>query len=438
MEILSILIATLNVAILIKNFEKGLTFYFIMVFLAPTIKYMGQTISYEILFFPILLILFILFIKDKTIRFSKVVLLFFVYFILWMLSTFVSINLYNTNVLWIPIIGVLRVAFLLFILTQFVSMDNRLIKKVLTTVLVVNCIFAFIQLSNPSSVIFFASFYGKESQVPLLQMAEMGYFNRAFGSFCSPIYLGAFALMCFAYFTGLLLDRNRSLPNILGLCMALICGILSSTKTFILGVPTLILVAIVLFLISKKTIKLPKLKTINYLLIILLFSVFIGNWAVNYAESKGVPVHWYLAFLQKPFEAFETRYNSSTGVQQEAIEVIKQNPIIGVGFTNPKGEFQGDSFYLGVLHDTGIIGLTIFCLIFMYIIKEIIQSRDTSKFLVFTSLLLYSFAFPAVFNILGVLTIGYAHSYQNKMSINKRRMANKLEIYKKNLKPGAF
>jgi hypothetical protein len=420
MGIISFFLAVINTALLIKNFEKGLTFYLIMIFLAPNINFIGRTISYEIFFFPVLVILFLLFVKDKTIRFSRVVLLLFGYFILLIFSTFLSITLYNCDVSWVPIIGVLRIIFLLLILTQFGPINTKLIRTVLVTVLTVNCIFAFIQLSNPSSVVFFASAYGKESQVPLLAMAKMGYFSRAVGSFGSPVNLGAFALLCFAYFLGLLLDRNRNLPNILGLCMAFICGILSCTKTFILGVPILVLLGIMFFVfISKKEIKAPSLKTIKYVLIIIFLLVFMGPWTVSYVESKGVPIHWYLAFLEKPFEALETRYDSYTGGQAQAIKVTKENPIIGVGFTNPQGEFKGDSTYVGILHDTGLIGAIIFLIIFMYISKWILQSRDASKFLVFTCLLLSSFALPMVFSIIGVLAIAYTHSYPNMVS-NKR------------------
>lgn len=408
-NILPFSLALINSFFFIRDFNKGVVIFFIICFIGPNFILFNHSITYELFFGLFLIVAFLMWMKNNTIRISAIHILLLLYFLILVISTAISINKYYVSTELIALLGTGRIILFIVILTQFSIRDNKTVEKIIFPVLIVNVFFSFIQIIFPSSIKVFAHLYGKESLIPLLYYADIGFLNRAVGSFGSPINLGAFALLCLAYFWGKILAGYKTKINMVGLCLSIICGLLSCTKTFLFGSPIIIICGFLVSLLLGERIKMPRIKQVLFFLLFTSGAILIGGWTYSFAIARGIPLNYYFGLLSKPLQAFNSRYNTEEGILSLTRFVIEENPIMGVGKTIPFGEFIGDSFYFVLIHDTGILGTIIFGLIFIVAVVYVVKQKSLSKILMLLVLVLSGFAFDPIFNLFGVITFAYLH-----------------------------
>lgn len=191
----------------------------------------------------------------------------------------------------------------------------------------------------------------------------MGDFDRAYGAAGSPIILGGIASLAFAYYFGVyFIERNKIHFVVPKIVISLVCGLLALSKTAILSIP---LIAILVLALNWKRIN-PQ-RAISFFFTVVL-SYFVIDYVITYLDSLGLAIQRYLAFLSDPFSALDTRYDSSSGNLSKAIEIIRNHFIIGVGNSQMNNAFIGDSVYIVLLYETGLIGLVAYFLPFVRII----------------------------------------------------------------------
>jgi len=416
--ILGVLIVLTNTIVCFRNFNAGLFFYIIGAFTFPNIHLGNYIVSYEISAFIPIFVLFLRNYRMKKVQISKIHVLLYIYFILLIGASLISINLYNTSISWLSILGTFRHFLLFFMIFQVMRVSKDYLEKILLTVICINMILVIIQIIFPQSVLMFYNFYFKESLVPLKYILKIGRFARTTGSFGTPVNLGIFSLISFTFFYTKVLKLDLRKEVIIGLICSILCGISSLTKSFILGMPIIIIISttivIVLFPLRSK-IKIDLKKMVILVVIVMLVAIMAVGF-IQVVTKQGFFVSYYFGYLLKPLEALESRYNLDEGILSLTIEVIKNNFLIGVGMTRPLGEFIGDSGYIILLHNTGLLGGILFVFIIgMIIYKSFIERNLTALMMVF-ALLLSGLATPCFFSLVGIIIISYADSISSKIT----------------------
>ncbi|MCL0041610.1 hypothetical protein M1N12_00850 [Peptococcaceae bacterium] len=405
--IFGFLMIAVNIAVCLKNINKGLLLYLVLAFTFPHIHLGGYIISYEILAFVPVFAIFLF--KTKKFYFSTVHILMYLYLMLLLISTVISVNLYNTDILWIALLGTLRFVLILFMLTQLMKNYKDALEKILLAVIGINLCLVSVQVIFPQSVTLFYNLYFKEALTALRVYLEMGFLPRATGSFGSPNNLSVISLLAFAYFYAQLLAANYKKTVIFGCVAALTCGILSLTRTFVLGVPLVVIAGLIfkmLFSIKKWRIVINTRKVFTFTTVMTLIAA-IGYAIIQIAIEKGFGIIWYLQFLTKPLEAFVTRHDLQEGSLVAAKEVIYNNLLIGVGKTQPLGEFLGDSSYMVILHNTGILGAILFITTITLLAFKAFSNKNLPALMVLFALLLGGFAIPTFISLTGAMVIAY-------------------------------
>lgn len=216
------------------------------------------------------------------------------------------------------------------------------------------------------------------------------YFYRAFGTFYSPTILGMISLLFSVVLAVLGLrqkDRRESTKLMLaGLATAIIGGF-SLTKSFMLGIIALAFYILALLFVMSRD-KKKQVKRWIQVPVIIVISLSMAYFIVPEAGKPNVD--YYYSFLLNPFSAFDSRYQSNTppnsdesqsggfqppgevpapedeGVLVDAMEVVGEHWLTGVGPVAIRGEFTGDSEVLRVVHDGGVIAVLAYVTCFAY------------------------------------------------------------------------
>ncbi|OFD36885.1 hypothetical protein [Bacillus mycoides] len=405
--IIFILLLLILMIVAFLNEKKGIIIYVIFSLLSPNLHLNGMQVSFEIAaFFVIFLILIFkrsqIFSLYKNWPHRQWV---WIYFFLIIISSLIAVIKYDSTISWIGIFGYFRVICIIYML-QYVFRENpeKQLDNIIAPILTVNLIVSIIQLAMPSSVQLFYDLYYKDSMTPLKEVLGLGYFNRAYGTFGTPVLLGVFALFSFAVYLGYYVEKKPCRFLTLKILMAVSCGLIALSKTAILGMPMLVITVFILGIFRMVKIKNKKV------LIIPFFIVGIGYFMVDLLEKAGFAISWYIRFLKHPFEAFGTRYDAGTGILTETYEIINQNLIFGVGPTPIGDAFVGDSMYINILYTSGILGLFIFLgiLISSVFINGI--KKNVTVIMCGVAIVLGGFAAPIHLSIVSVSLLAYIFS----------------------------
>ena len=410
--ILGLVFLSFNFILLMKNRNKGIFLYILLSFISPHISIQGFNVSYEILGFalfgPFLLLSVLAQKKDFFVPLVSIP--FVLYVLVYMFATLISINKYGSSeIFWIAILGNIRVVFFVFMALKLFNKSKNYFEHILLFVLMFNLFLTLSQLFFPESISMFHNLYFKESQITLRVMMEgQGKFSRMTGSFGSPVYLAGFSLVGFSFYLGKILQGEGDKNVTFGLFAAIICGLLSVTKTFFIGVPIIFTIAIMLYyLISSRKMKHAFLGKMKYIIpVSAIFLILIWN-VVGIAIKRGFPMMWYYQHIFHPFKALETRYGIDGNLIQ-TMQVVKDNLLIGVGATTPFNELISDSFYIIMLHDTGLVGAILIGWVVLKLMISSLQQRNISNILIIVSLLLTGFSYLSVLTLMGVLVFSYS------------------------------
>lgn len=392
---------------LLRNLKNGIILYIILSLISPHLKIGNLQISYEIMaFFPVFIIVIIkkraIFLLYRKYLYRQHLIIFFY---IYLLSSFLATLQFGSKIPWLTFFSIFRIIITIFIL-QFVMKENsdQVLDHIISPVLFINLVTSIIQLAIPSSTKLFYELYYKASLSPLADALELGYFNRAYGTFGTPVLLGIFSIFCFAVYLGFFTEKKKCKKIYLKLVSSIIIGLLALSKTAILGVPTIFICCCLLILIG--VIKINNKKII--VLPLLLIPIFIVT--VQLLRQHGTTINYYIRFLSKPFEALSTRYDASSGILADAYSTISGNWLFGVGGTPLGNDFIGDSMYLEVMYSTGIIGIIIY---FSALIRASITNlklRNVTALLCFIAICLGGFAAPVQLHFISVSLLAYMFS----------------------------
>ncbi|HSA33023.1 MAG TPA: hypothetical protein P5077_04790 [bacterium] len=191
---------------------------------------------------------------------------------------------------------------------------------------------------------------------------ELGFILRAVSVFEHPSYAASYFLIAFATSVYLLFelrgtagnDRRPLLP-LLSLIMSFIGGVMTLSGTFVAGL------AIILFLLFLRLQWKNKLLTLAVSgalgLVIIGYLMVLGEQEDYESIANNIT---YQVHRVVSMELFETRYAKNTGYLARTIYEIRENPVIGYGWSRKQGVFIGDSMYVVILYQSGLIGLTLF------------------------------------------------------------------------------
>jgi len=319
---------------------------------------------------------------------------------IYLLSTLIFSNIYADTI--ISIFGFLKILILILLIFNLYSWENKELEfnRFIKLSLLSNFIASTVQMIFQEKVVdFFKVLYSSGSDSYYFVSNTVSY-RRTFGLFSNGTLFAVFLLLAITYIISC--KKLNVKAKAIYLIIALACGLMNATKTFIIGFPIIMLVTVI-YSVYKKGIRKISRKT----LLILILSIFllplfviIFNSVVNFLQEQGIFIKYYLSFLSNPIEAFTTRYNNSGSniLLTTTYEVIKEYLFTGVGFNSIKGEFLGDSTYVLALHNGGIISLIT---IIIYFIKEITNSikiKEKYSILYFIIIIITGFGISNLFN----------------------------------------
>lgn len=242
---------------------------------------------------------------------------------------------------------------------------------------------------------------------PLFVMWKAGAFDRVSGTFYTPIVLGTTLLLSVALLTAYIVMSKK--PGIrwwaVGLAMLMTAGgILAFSKTYMLGVPLLLVVALILipFLREKTGRLLARLG-------VLTVGLVITYAAVYFLLPKELdPVkRYYYGFILNPFMSLETRYQgiiepavnkvnegpmAEAGIAFDAFGMFRRSPIFGVGPLPVHGEFLGDSQFIVALHGGGILAALGYAVFYAVAFVRAFLRRNLATMLLVAVVAMGSFA----------------------------------------------
>jgi len=404
-------------------------------FILPPFTFSGNKISFS--YFALIILLCYIGITGsylKTYYPKKIFLIFFMFLLpifVELVSTFFSVIIKgNTMILWIPLIGILKNIFLFLSialilykrLKQNKNTDREcligLLIPVFQIVMSANLIFIFIQLLQPNLGFKIVQWYSSEtkSTLPVLAISD-GVFPRLYGLNYSPVLLGAKSLLCFtSSLFGIIQKTNPETKRklLVLLMLSLINGIFSFSKTFILGSLLSLFIYILFFLINVIKMRLIQIREIILIVLIgICFIVIIIN-SKNLSTITKLPFSYYFGFIvTNPLEALKTRYiyESVPVDTQLTYDIIKANPILGVGYTSPLGEFIGDSEYLVAMHHGGIVSLLLKLSLIVFLLFVSLKRQDKFFLGIIVACLITGFALPALYSDIFIVLIGAYISY---------------------------
>ena len=400
---LAIPIMALNALAVLARPRLGVAIYVGLSLLVPHPSVGGLAVAYEILALPLILVAVA--VRRPRLRHLRFHLFLATFLGLMVLSTILGTTRYGTGVDLIRFQGLVRFLVLLGLTREL--LDRETIERVLVVVLTSNAAIGLAQLLLPGMGQLTFRLYGRASQAVLQRYALEGLIPRASGTFSSPVILGSVALLALSIAWTRILTGSRQRRHRWLMITAALTGILSLTKTFLIGAPVVLLGG---FLISPFVAGMRPMRfrprTFALTLGAAVAAVGLAVWTGGFLNRLGFNVAYYVAYLAHPTEALTSRYGPG-GTLGAAVRIILANPVFGVGMTSVEGEFLGDSTYTLLLHSTGLIGAIVAALGLALVVQQLRRRRRSADFVVLGALLLAGVGLPIVFSFVGALALAY-------------------------------
>ena len=375
-----------------KDYKKSVLIYVIGTFVAPVLRIDSLYLSFDVICFPLLLLLSIPNTKVK-IRFSTGDgVSFLPYLLVYLVMTMFGSVLYGGGISVATIYAILRFIIVLHIIQDVWQGELiQFLDKVLGWVLLLNIVCCIIQVTNLLPVEFFYNLYYKTSMKPLFNQLELGYFNRAYGTTGSPVILGGIAVLSYAFYIATYASSQfHTRVNILKLIGSALCGLLALSKTAIIAIPA---VSILTFVMCALYYESSRVKSLLKVFGAVIIGTIVLFYVVLWMNDNGFAISYYLQFLKDPLKSLTTRYDDEVGNLSKAIDVIRAHPIFGVGHATFDDTFVGDSVYIVLLYQTGICGLIAYFV--PYVVSFV---RSFKKKLLVSSAILFAFVLIAIGN----------------------------------------
>ncbi len=416
-QFIIVVCAIINILVLMKNTQNGIFLFLLFSTIMPIFRIFGLTLSYELLTFAPIFLIYI--IKDKLyINILSVTFLFTI--IVALIMTLISIIFRDVQSIgYFVILGSIRGFFILCLCQMFIERGGDIGKyfKIVGALSFLACIYQF--TSKVEAIHIFHFLYSNNTVTVLDSYLANNYMERPVGLFDTPVKLGAYSLLMFGYFYSKAQFESENQKNeLMWSFVAAVTGVLAFSKSSFVGIPITILACLILKLLIKPIsikINIKKLLIVSFVIIAVFFTIsalleaFRMTWAFNY----------YLSYLKKPLEILATRYSSDTGILKETFEVIKSSWYFGVGYVRLGDEFVGDSTYVTQLLRGGIISLI--ALIIALLIVGILNfyQKNYANVILLLVIIIIAFGMPVFNNIFMLLIIAKISSNLRVVSTAK-------------------
>lgn len=285
--------------------------------------------------------------------------------------------------------------------------------SVFFVIMVANIIAVFIQLLWPNKGFeLVARYYTSQTRSTLDTVHQSMTFLRSYGLNYSPVLLGFKSLLCF---TSLLFCLDQKLnPKLIRklkivFVISMVNGLFSFSKTFIIGASISLLVFIFkLALGGLKNNFMRNRTVISIVLVISCFLIIVLN-ANTLELATGLPFRYYFGkILTNPKESLKTRYSYEfvPADTQLTYDVIREHPILGVGYTSHSGEFIGDSEYLNMMHGGGAVSVIMELAFIAILVYITLKRHDMLIFGVILATFLSGMSVPTLYSDLIQVAIG--------------------------------
>lgn len=327
-----------------------------------------------------------------------------------MLMAGVINGVFGTEII-VPLIGILNLAVGTFgCMLLFRRTNNPLLvlRKAVVRANICHILFSALQLTNTSAgyKITKQLYVTVNRSKPIdNMMEEAGAFRRIFGATFSPTILGGYVLLAFSFvFALILLEKGKEKNNLILLLSIILLGFLAFSKTAIIGMPVVGFIFLMRSLICGGT----QYRKLFFQFMVLLLVAFGGTVLVAvYFERLGV-VQYYFGLFLKPLQIFQNRYGSSTDMGNlnvtsgtaGMLTAFMKHPVIGVGMVAILDEFAGDSQYLSLLHDGGIVLFVITLSFYISVYMRQRKVKGLPQMMILFAVMLVSWAT----NVLTVIT----------------------------------
>jgi hypothetical protein len=408
---IGLIVIAANFVVALRKPKAGVWIYLVLIFTLPHSQIVGRSVSYDILGF-IPLLISVLFVNENKIKNPNLLYVITpLYPALMVFSTWISSTFYGFSIEPLLLFGVIRFCFLLYIFIEI--LDEKYIYNALIIIVGINFFTCLYQLYNPQeSIDLFYRLYGKETHAVLEGYYDSGSFARPTGTLLSPVDVGVLVIISYSICLHNIFKRGGRFKNYATLILIIATGIVSLTKTALLGIPLLTLFFVVASFVTlrPRSIYKVRIKATNIFVysILTLSLVWVVYSIYNFMQKSGYgyQIIYYASFLVDPLEAFESRY-SERGQLGETIDVSLRYPFFGLGATRAQGEFLGDSTLIRVIHATGIFGLLVHISIYLYILYTIVYKSDIAKILVLSSIFMSGFALFTFYTKYGAVVLSY-------------------------------
>lgn len=225
-----------------------------------------------------------------------------------------------------------------------------------------------------------STYYSQDTNVWGLGGFYQGKYTRYFGVFENPMAMGCFCSLALCFFIPKFLASEKvKKSDIIYAIILIASGISSATKTFVFSLPLILILTLVysnwLSMENRRGGKISAKVLMSGLLTMIVFGAVIifydDLYKLIYAFSPMI-AH-YFSYLSNPLSALATRFGSvetnSPGLLAATLQVIRDNPIIGVGPVSILGEPIGDSSYIVMLHNAGLVGFTALVVYIIYLVS---------------------------------------------------------------------
>ena len=281
---------------------------------------------------------------------------------------------------------------------------RRAMYSAFTSITVLNGAFALFQLAfyKPALFATYQLFVSPIRKGPIISAISTGRFVRAFGCTYTPIFLGVISLCVCAFILGdVIVCPKRNVRRALLFAASSIVGLMALSKTIILGIIIQLVLFVLLLVFSslkekKIRINLNKIISVSLTYILITVIAFSAVYAFGVAAGNGEYVNHYYSSLLDPARALDSRYsgifadndadreksedeNEMHGITLDAFEVFSEHPVVGVGPQAVKGEFLGDSQFIIVLHDGGILMFLCYTLYYAALFFACLSGKENLK-----------------------------------------------------------
>lgn len=319
-----------------------------------------------------------------------------------MLMAGVINGVFGTEII-VPLIGLLNLAVGTFGCMLFFRRTNNpllVLRKAVVRANVCHILLGVLQLTNTSAgyKITRQLYVTADRSIPLDGMMEMeGAFGRVFGATFNPTILGGYVLLAFSFvFAVILMEKRMGKNNLILLASTVLLGFTAFSKTAIIGIP---LIGFVFLMRSLICDGMQYRRLFFQFATILLIGFGVILLLANHYGLMG-RVRYYFGLFTNPLQIFQNRYGSSinmgdpnaTSGMAGMLAMFMKHPIIGVGMVAVLDEFAGDSQYLSLLHDGGIVLFVITLSFYISVFMRQRKAKGLSQMMILFALLFVALA----------------------------------------------